>query len=42
MPTEAGFDRHRARTAARGLRALREGVTLGGLKIKDLISEGRL
>jgi prevent-host-death family protein len=34
--------RARARNAARGLREMRKGVTLGGLKIKDLISEGRL
>jgi hypothetical protein len=27
--------------AAAGIRELRKGVTLGGLKIKDLINEGR-
>ena len=41
-PDTPGIDRKRARNAARGLRAMRKGVTLGGLKIKDLISEGRL
>lgn len=41
-PGEPGFDRARARSAANSLRAMRKGVTLGGLKIKDLISEGRL
>ena len=41
-PDGRGIDRDRARDAARGLRAMRKGVTLGGLKIKDLISEGRL
>jgi prevent-host-death family protein len=43
VPLDApGIDRDRARNAARGLRVMRKGVTLGGLKIKDLISEGRL
>lgn len=41
-PGEPGIDRARARSAARSLREMRKGVTLGGLKIKDLISEGRL
>jgi len=41
-PGEPGIDRARARSAANGLRAMRKGVTLGGLKIKDLIGEGRL
>jgi prevent-host-death family protein len=41
-PGRSGADRERARLAARGLREMRRGVTLGGLKIKDLISEGRL
>lgn len=41
-PGAAGIDRDRARNAAHGLRAMRKGVTLGGLKIKDLINEGRL
>lgn len=41
-PSPPGADRDRARNAARDIRAMRKGVTLGGLKIKDLISEGRL
>lgn len=35
-----GIDRDRARNAAR--RAMRNGVTVGGLKIKVLLSQGRL
>lgn len=31
-----------AHEAARGIRQMSKGITLGGLKIKDLISEGRL
>jgi hypothetical protein len=33
--------RARARQAAANIIARRKGVTLGGLKIKDLINEGR-
>ncbi len=40
-PGGPGIDRERARAAARRIRAMRKGVTLGGLKIKDLINEGR-
>ncbi len=36
-----GFDRDKARNAAAGLREASRGVTLGGLKIKDLVGEGR-
>lgn len=36
-----GFDRAKARAAAEGIRARAVGVTLGGLKLKDLINEGR-
>ena len=36
-----GIDRTRAQAAARRIRERRKGVTLGGLKIKDLINEGR-
>jgi prevent-host-death family protein len=36
------IDRDRARNAAAAIRAMSKGVTLGGLKIKDLIAEGRL
>jgi hypothetical protein len=31
-----------AREAAQALRAMSQGVRLGGIRIKDLISEGRL
>ena len=41
VPAEPGFDRAKARRAADGLLDARRGVTLGGLKIKDLIAEGR-
>lgn len=38
--SEAG-QQHQAHVAARRIRAISKGVTLGGLKIKDLINEGR-
>lgn len=41
VPATPGFDRGKARRAAEGIRARSVGVTLGGLKIKDLINEGR-
>ena len=41
VPTEPGFDRDKARRAVAGILELSKGVTLGGLKIKDLINEGR-
>lgn len=41
VPAEPGFNRAKARQAARGLIEASHGVTLGGLKIKDLINEGR-
>ena len=42
VPPGAGIaDRERARAAALLIRDMRRGVTLGGLKIKDLIAEGR-
>jgi len=37
----AGFDRDKARRAVEGILQASRGVTLGGLKIKDLIEEGR-
>ncbi len=40
-PLEGGFDRAKARAAAEGLRAASKGLSLGGISIKDLISEGR-
>jgi hypothetical protein len=44
LPTEAprpAFDAETARKAAARIRELREGVTLGGLTIRQLIDEGR-
>jgi prevent-host-death family protein len=41
VPTEAGFDRKKAKRAAAGLREASKGVMFGGLKIKDLVNEGR-
>jgi hypothetical protein len=40
-PLETGFNRAKARAAAEGLRATSKGLTLGGLTLKELISEGR-
>ena len=36
------LDREAGREIAARIRARRRGVTLGGLKIKDLVAEGRL
>lgn len=41
VPPKGVVSREAARAAAEGIRAMRKGVTLGGLKIKDLINEGR-
>lgn len=41
VPAQSGFDRARAREAAENILARSKGVTLGGLKIRDLIDEGR-
>jgi prevent-host-death family protein len=41
VPAEPGFDRRKAKRAAAGLREASKGVRLRGLKIKDLINEGR-
>ena len=41
VPAEPGFDRRKAKRAAAGLREASEGIMLRGLKIKDLINEGR-
>lgn len=40
-PAEPPFDPERARKAVDGLLEASRGVTLGGLKMKDLIAEGR-
>jgi prevent-host-death family protein len=37
MPAAPGFDRKKAKRAAAGLREASKGVTLRGLKIKDLV-----
>ena len=41
VPVGPGFDRVKARQAVEGLLEASRGVTLGGIKIKDLIEEGR-
>ncbi len=40
-PLEMGLNRGKARAAAEGLRAASKGLTLGGLTLKDLVTEGR-
>ncbi len=42
VPPGMAFDRERGRQAVQRIRDMRKGVTLGGLRIKDLVSEGRL
>lgn len=41
VPPSAGIDRDRARAAAARILARGKGVSLGGLKIEELIAEGR-
>ncbi len=41
VPIGPSFDRAKARRAVAGLLEASRGVTLGGLKIRDLIEEGR-
>jgi hypothetical protein len=41
VPVQPGFDRKKAKRAAAGLREASKGVMLRGIKIKDLINEGR-
>ena len=41
VPGAGGFDRGKAAQAVANILARRAGVTLGGLKIKDLVNEGR-
>jgi prevent-host-death family protein len=41
VPAAPGIDREKARQAAAHIRARSVGVRLGGLKIKDLVDEGR-
>jgi prevent-host-death family protein len=42
VPPRPAVDREQAQNAAAAIRAMRKGVTLGGLEIKDLVAEGRL
>lgn len=41
VPPSLAFDRERSRRAVQKIREMRKGVTLGDLRIKDLINEGR-
>lgn len=41
VPPGPAVDRDRAHAAARRIRDMRKGVTLGGLRVRDLITEGR-
>jgi prevent-host-death family protein len=41
VPPKTGFSRAEAREAAQCIREMSRGVTLGGLRLKDLIDEGR-
>ncbi|HET7881138.1 MAG TPA: hypothetical protein VFL55_09655 [Acetobacteraceae bacterium] len=41
MPPRGGFNRDAARAAAQRIREMSKGVTLGGLRSKDLVDEGR-
>lgn len=41
VPATPSFNRDKARQAAQGLLDASRGVTLAGLKIKDLVNEGR-
>jgi prevent-host-death family protein len=41
LPVQPNTDRDKARQAVAGILELSKGLTLGGLKIKDLINEGR-
>ena len=41
VPPTPPFDPADAQAAAQEIREMRRGVTLGGLKIKDMINEGR-
>jgi len=41
VPAKVAFDRAKARAAAQGLLEVSEGLSLGGLTIRELIDEGR-
>lgn len=40
-PTDVGFDREKAKRAIEGIVRLGRGLSLRGLKVKDLMNEGR-
>jgi prevent-host-death family protein len=42
VPPRRVVDPEQARNAAAAIRAMSKGVKLGGLKVKDLVAEGRL
>ena len=42
VPPKSAFNRAEARAAVQRIREMSRGATLGGLRIKDLIDEGRL
>lgn len=42
LPADPGIDRAKARRAVAGIIEIRRGLTLAGLDIKDLVSQGRL
>ncbi len=41
VPPDSPLDRERGRRAAQNIREMRKGISLGRLRIKDLINEGR-
>jgi prevent-host-death family protein len=41
LPPKAGYSRAEAREAAQRIREMSRGVRLGGIRLKDLIDEGR-
>ena len=41
VPPKTGFSRAEARQTVQSMREMSRGVTLGGLRLKDLIDEGR-
>jgi len=42
VPPGMASNRERGQQAARRIREMRKGITLGGVRIKDLVTEGRL
>ncbi len=41
VPPSSAFDRERGRRATQNIREMRKGISLGALRIKDLINKGR-